>query len=875
MVETEDTNRSGAYASADDAKAAKTHHHNTRPPKPPKQVRYANEGTQGEQNDYEQQANYNSDEGSGDNFDQVSDPNEEIYDDDDDGGGKLPAKVQKSSPPHKPSSPPTPTVRNQKPNRKTYSGLGRAARALLNSEDHDELLYDDLRFQKNPGGEASIFKTFKTEILQHSGLVVFAFMRPGASSIHLIHSPQTYVTHRNDDDLKGKDIAFVGDRTHLQPSPPAIVLSEKSPWSWITKPFILDQSAMESFYADDGNKHKLWTPPATAKKVKSTSFPQLLFLPTAFVPYCAEHPRTPFELHQFVIQYITTTDTAVTLNDCTRVLNWCLAAAHSDGGGNNSWLSYPIEAAISNNPRFYQWINRRLINIFGELPGSTSSSSYAITENVDWAAMGIQLRAGIVEGLRPMLTASKADDTAAPPATNPNKGKDYDEQQWYMLMGFAHVTTPEQLPDLWAGFTQTKNSDAHRIEIGAEMRQWEETHRIPIVQNMEFSDRTLNYIVKMQFNPPGCSGTTYYSSIDKGLTILSCRPPEGEELEAIRDRELKELQAEGNRTLADILSVPAIAGNIKPAEDYHELHLNVGTFCALLHSLFGPKCDYYVKCLLLWRAMADYTIFANRRLFSPLLCRQITWAIIEDGRRYFSRVMTRRHFERMDKGEIVDFPMSHLDAIKDSIMNQMPIMRPSFPNEWRGDWQGGKKQKLNTSSPGASIMSATASTAPTAPATTIVRGSSTPSVISGISTNSNDASGQAAVSRQRRPRQHGVRETDIHPSLKALMAGHLRDNQYIQLGAVLRSSNLTFDDLPTLPKYMLNGRNTLCYNYVLGNCSSKFCNYKNSGGHAPVEDITNDFANRMIQVMENPLGQWNTPAAKAAREAARAANNNQ
>ena len=489
--------------------------------------------------------------------------------------------------------------------------------------------------------------------------------------------------------------------------------------------------------------------------------------------------------------------------------------------------------------------------------------------------MGQQLRAGIVEGLRPMLTAKKADEPMTP-APNPNKGKEYDEQQWYMLMGFAHVTTPEALPQLWAGFTQTKNSEAHRIEIGAEMRRWAEDHRVPIIKNMEFSDRTLGYIVKMQFNPPGCSGTTYYSSIDKGLTILSCRPPEGEELEVIRDRELKELQAEGNRTLADLLSVPAVAGNIKPAEDYHELHLNIGTFCALLCSLFGPKCDYYVKCVALWKAMADYTIFANRRLFAPLLlCRQITWAIIEDGQRYFSRVMTQRHFERMDEGEAVDFPQSHLDVIKDSVMNQTPLMRPSFPMEWRGDWQGGKRQKLTTSSQG--VVSLTAATAASTAPTTTVRTNTTPSVISGISMGSNaNESGHSAVSRQRRPRQAGVRQTDIHPSsLKALMNAHLRDNLYIQLGAVLRNSNLTFNDLPTLPKYMLNGRNTLCYNYVLGNCSSKFCNFKNNGGHAPVEDITNDFANRMIQLMEAPLATWNTPSAKAAREETRAASNDQ
>ena len=79
MAETDDpTLRSGFYASVEAAAAAtatktKTHHHNTRPPR--KHVRH------------------DSEDGSGDNFDTLSDPGEDDigYDDDDDGGGKIPA----------------------------------------------------------------------------------------------------------------------------------------------------------------------------------------------------------------------------------------------------------------------------------------------------------------------------------------------------------------------------------------------------------------------------------------------------------------------------------------------------------------------------------------------------------------------------------------------------------------------------------------------------------------------------------------------------------------------------------------------------------------------------------------------------------------
>ena len=839
----EDTGDRGPYSTEYTA-TAKTHPYNTRPPR----------------------SKSDADDASGEGFDR-DDPFLDPNDNEDisvgDGGGKPAAKPVIATPPT--ANKETASTRKHNPtlsNLGSYSGLGATATVILQEEDHDDLLRDDLTFQRNPGGDSAVFKAYKLNVLQHSGLVVFAFMRPGSSSIHLIHSPQTYVTHRQDDDLKGKDIAFVGDRTQFQPSPTAIILSEKSPWSWITKPFHLDQTVMETFYADGTNKHKLWIPPPPSKKDKSKSFPRLLFLPTAFVPYCTEKPRTPFELHQGIIQYITTANTSVTLEDCKLVLNWCIAASHTDAGSTNSWLAYPIEAAISNNPRFYQWTNRRLTTIFGTLPGTTSMPLTTIDApaSMDWTSMEKHLRAGIVEGLRPVIDAAKHDELA-PAAATSSKGKEYDDQQWYMIMGFSHVSDPEALPPVWASFAQTKNSEAHRLEIGAHMRSWGEARRVVIVKNMEFSERTLGYIVKMQFNPPGCSGTAFYSSIDKGLTILSCRPPEGEELEALRDRELKELQVEGNRTLADILSVPAIAGNIKPAEDYHELHLNLGTFCALLWTLFGPKCHYYMKCFSLWKAMEDDTIFAARRRFTPLLCRQLTWAIIEDGRRYFSRVMTQRHFDRLDEGEEIEFPKSRLDDVKDAVLYQTSLMRPSFPVEWRGDWHGGKRPKLSVGSVEVASFIESTATTPTA----AIQAQSTPSVISGLSQGSTESQGN---SRLRRPTQAGIRETDVDTTLKALMQGHLRANNFIQLGAVLRNSNLSFSDLPTLPKYMVNGRNALCYNYVLGNCTSKFCKFKNSGGHAPAADITRDFSSRMCQVLETPLAIWNQPGAKEARAAA-------
>lgn len=182
----------------------------------------------------------------------------------------------------------------------------------------------------------------------------------------------------------------------------------------------------------------------------------------------------------------------------------------------------------------------------------------------------------------------------------------------------------------------------------------------------------------------GCNGATYYISIDKGLTLLMCRPPKGEEIEALHICELHKSQTVATRTLADLLGVALV--KTKPAEDNNELKLNLGTFCTLLWTLFGSKCDYYKKCFLIWTALDDDTVFANRRYFSPLLCCHMSWAIIKDGRKYFSKVMTKPYFVVLDEGYDIIFPWSHLDSMADSAYMQTAIACPSFLTEWTAGW---------------------------------------------------------------------------------------------------------------------------------------------------------------------------------------------
>jgi hypothetical protein len=61
-------------------------------------------------------------------------------------------------------------------------------------------------------------------------------------------------------------------------------------------------------------------------------------------------------------------------------------------------------------------------------------------------------------------------------------------------------------------------------------------------------------------------------------------------------------------------------------------------------------------------------------------------------------------------------------------------------------------------------------------------------------------------------------------------------------------ANATWNDMPKLQKYMVNGTNGLCYNYVLGKCNPKYCTHR--GGHAKLVDITDEFANTLCTLLQ-------------------------
>ena len=89
------------------------------------------------------------------------------------------------------------------------------------------------------------------------------------------------------------------------------------------------------------------------------------------------------------------------------------------------------------------------------------------------------------------------------------------------------------------------------------------------------------------------------------------------------------------------------------------------TWCALLFAVFGELGSLSNKTLGLCDLLASDSVALKEGSFTALLCRQITWAKIDDARVLFD--------QRMDEDELLSrrprFPTSYLDDIAPNVRN--------------------------------------------------------------------------------------------------------------------------------------------------------------------------------------------------------------
>ena len=158
------------------------------------------------------------------------------------------------------------------------------------------------------------------------------------------------------------------------------------------------------------------------------------------------------------------------------------------------------------------------------------------------------------------------------------------------------------------------------------MHVWARQWGVSINKGIFFSKLALDNIVNLRFNPGG--GAAYFETAEKGISILLCQSRTGDEKKKTRQHKLTKEISTNNRTLSKALTLFRKDGPRAPPDTYQDLKANVGTFCAFLWALFGDTpCEYYRKCFELHTCLDSVTVSEKWQFFTPLLCRQISWAI--------------------------------------------------------------------------------------------------------------------------------------------------------------------------------------------------------------------------------------------------------
>ena len=153
-------------------------------------------------------------------------------------------------------------------------------------------------------------------------------------------------------------------------------------------------------------------------------------------------------------------------------------------------------------------------------------------------------------------------------------------------------------------------------------------------------------IVGLNFNP-GEAVPTFASAL-RGISILTCRPKSAQEVETIKDFE------EARRATAHTAQFNEVQRRQKappspPPDNYFELCLSVNTFCTLIWTLFGNKCDCYKGSLEVTETLDQQEVHIIWDSFTPNVCRHITWAILTDGRSFFNTVLVESQFRNGER----------------------------------------------------------------------------------------------------------------------------------------------------------------------------------------------------------------------------------
>ena len=216
-------------------------------------------------------------------------------------------------------------------------------------------------------------------------------------------------------------------------------------------------------------------------------------------------------------------------------------------------------------------------------------------------------------------------------------------------------------------------------------------------------------------------------------------------------------------------------------------------------------------------------VYNIRQAFTSDICYRISWAIIDDGRSFFSTVLIQHDFTHGN----VRFPETLIDSILPEVRYANPIMRANYPKEWQP-----KQARAQATS---QTLSAKLNWSPP----------------DGTPTQHRSGGGTAP----QQQKANAPFQDQRHPLIVKMMAPYiakLGDNVYV--GELFDAAGVRTSDMPipTGTRFASpDGTKTyLCWNAVLGRCKfGKVCKYRRN--HPGANEIPTEYAEKVVALLKS------------------------
>ena len=767
-------------------------------------------------------------------------------------------------------------------------GIRAKLRELARSLTHDELKAE-LQWQAEVKGDGAKEEQLKQDVLHsQQSLRVFGYMRKGSPLIQMVHTISSFNEMGAPPEVKRKIIGMVGDRSSSGSLPVPVILPASNTWKWHKSLNVcMDPVAGAAFSNLPENKEKLWKPADECVLVNKV-LPRFIYLPGSLGEENEDGTQlTCAELNARAAEMTTRTDDPFDVEDVQLILDWGLAASQAQTNDPTSSVLAQEVGAITctHTPVFKRWQVLRINQTLGEIPAVHQQGVAPVQQAQPQQQQGAvpvlqaqpfappnnpvpQVQQGqqttyqnmthlfataIQQGLAGAMQhqqqgAQAVQQTAGGLGVIGKVGK-YGPMHWALVKGWAGVTQDAHIPSIWAEWGATTEHRLRQDALLRRMRQWSKKTGYDIDPTVSFDKTAMDAFASLSLNPE--PGAPRFAMCDKGMSPLLCMEMTDEDVIAANTRDAARAATEGNRTMAEQLSLTT-SDPRPPPRDYESLCLATATYAALNWALFGDFNKHYQKVKELRDTLSAPYVWAQRKQMTPKKCRQYFWGMHVDNRFYYDDI-NRFHPDKFAGGAIPTFPTSlHMDAVIEAVTRTTEYEHGGYPIRWlalenppqqqQGQYRRPQQQQVQQYNQQHQQYQYQQPPPPPPPAPVWPNfqqhgsggnngGARVPDIAG-----SNSGSEDKAL-------------THVHPFIaRTLHLYYKKFGNRVSLGKILSAINKEMKDLPTLN---LQQGKLPCYSHLTGICpmlagkKKKGCKFE----HVNSPAIPNDFANDFCQVI--------------------------